>query len=113
MSAIAQNAARALIRAYQLSFSALLGRQCRYLPTCSAYTAEAVERHGVWAGVWMGTARICRCHPLGRRRLRPAAAKPAAGRLVGAAMEIRRVADPEMQPLTRGLHFRLHAALTI
>jgi putative membrane protein insertion efficiency factor len=53
------------IRAYQLSLSGLLGRQCRYLPTCSAYTAEAIARHGVWAGGWMGAARICRCHPLG------------------------------------------------
>lgn len=65
MTGVARPAALALIRAYQLSFSALLGRECRYLPTCSAYAAEAIERHGVWAGLWMGTARICRCHPLG------------------------------------------------
>ncbi len=61
----ARGLARALIRAYQLTLSSVLGRQCRYLPTCSAYTDEAIARHGVWAGVWMGTARICRCHPLG------------------------------------------------
>jgi putative membrane protein insertion efficiency factor len=65
LSEAARRAARALIRAYQLSFSALLGRQCRYLPTCSAYTDEAIARHGVWPGLWMGTARVCRCHPLG------------------------------------------------
>jgi putative membrane protein insertion efficiency factor len=53
------------IRAYQLTFSGLLGRQCRYLPTCSAYAEEAIGLHGVWAGGWMGLARICRCHPLG------------------------------------------------
>ena len=58
-------AAQALIRAYQLSLSGLFGRQCRYLPTCSAYTDEAIGRFGVWAGVWMGAARVCRCHPLG------------------------------------------------
>ncbi|THD45634.1 MAG: membrane protein insertion efficiency factor YidD [Bradyrhizobium sp.] len=60
-----RRAARGLIRLYQLSFSALLGRQCRYLPTCSAYAEEAIERHGLWAGSWMAGARICRCHPWG------------------------------------------------
>ena len=61
----ARAAARAALRFYQLTFSALLGRQCRYLPTCSAYADEAIARHGVWAGSWMGAARLCRCHPLG------------------------------------------------
>jgi len=56
-------AAHGLIRIYQLTFSSLLGRQCRYAPSCSAYTDEAIQRHGVWAGGWMGAARICRCHP--------------------------------------------------
>ena len=56
-------AAHALIRFYQLSLSALLGRQCRYLPSCSAYADEAIASHGLWAGGWMATARLCRCHP--------------------------------------------------
>lgn len=60
-----RRAAVALIRAYQLTFSAVLGRQCRYLPTCSDYAAEAVRRHGLWPGVWMAGARLCRCHPWG------------------------------------------------
>ena len=46
--------AHAAIRAYQLTFSLLLGRRCRYLPTCSDYTDEAIARHGVWAGGWVG-----------------------------------------------------------
>lgn len=54
-----------LIRFYQLTFSAFIGRQCRYLPTCSAYMDEAINRHGLYAGTMMGIARICRCHPLG------------------------------------------------
>src|SRR5579872_7260883 len=54
-----------LIRAYQLTFSAFIGRQCRYLPSCSAYMDEAIGRHGLYAGSMMGIARICRCHPLG------------------------------------------------
>ena len=65
MSRAARRAARGAIRVYQLTLSGLIGRQCRYLPTCSAYTDEAIARHGVWAGSWMGGARICRCHPWG------------------------------------------------
>jgi putative membrane protein insertion efficiency factor len=57
--------AHQLIRAYQLTLSGFLGRQCRYLPTCSQYTDSAILRHGLWAGGWMGAARICRCHPWG------------------------------------------------
>jgi putative membrane protein insertion efficiency factor len=56
---------RALIRGYQLSFSALLGRECRHFPSCSDYADEAIGRFGVWAGGWMGFARLCRCHPFG------------------------------------------------
>jgi putative membrane protein insertion efficiency factor len=57
--------AHGLIRLYQLTLSSLIGRQCRYLPTCSHYADEAITRHGLWAGGWMGFARICRCHPWG------------------------------------------------
>lgn len=53
------------ILAYRYSLSAFMGRQCRYLPTCSAYADEAIQTHGAWAGGWMGAARICRCHPWG------------------------------------------------
>ncbi len=60
-----RRAALLAIRAYQLTASALVGRQCRYLPTCSDYAAEAVRRHGVWPGGWMAAARLCRCHPFG------------------------------------------------
>lgn len=63
--------ARALIRTYQLTLSGFIGRQCRYLPTCSAYTDEAIGRHGVWAGMWIGLARIARCHPWGKTGFDP------------------------------------------
>lgn len=58
-------AAHVAIRTYQLTISSLVGRQCRHLPSCSAYTDEAIQRHGLWAGGWMGVARICRCGPFG------------------------------------------------
>jgi len=62
---------RVLIRAYQLSFSAIFGRQCRYIPSCSEYADEAIERYGVWAGGWIGVSRMCRCHPWGGDGLDP------------------------------------------
>lgn len=58
-------AGHVLIRAYQLVLSPLMGRQCRYAPTCSAYTDEAIARFGLWTGFWMGLARILRCNPWG------------------------------------------------
>lgn len=62
---LAASAGRGLIRAYQLTLSALIGRHCRHLPTCSTYADEAIGAYGVWAGSWMGLARICRCNPWG------------------------------------------------
>jgi hypothetical protein len=67
----ARRAAHVIIRAYQLSLSALLGRQCRYLPTCSAYMDEAIARHGIGPGAIMGVARLCRCHPWGNHGFDP------------------------------------------
>jgi len=60
-----------LIRAYQLSLSLVLGRHCRHLPTCSSYMDEAITTHGLWAGGWMGFARLCRCHPWGTEGFDP------------------------------------------
>ena len=51
------------IRAYQLTLSKVLGGQCRFEPSCSNYMLEAVRRHGVGWGVWLGLRRIGRCHP--------------------------------------------------
>ena len=65
MSELPRRAAHGLIRAYQLSLSGLIGRHCRHLPSCSEFTDEAIQTHGLWAGGWMGLARICRCQPWG------------------------------------------------
>lgn len=52
------------IKAYQYLISPFLGSNCRYLPSCSQYTEEAIMKHGVRKGIFLGAARICRCHPL-------------------------------------------------
>ena len=53
------------VRAYRLTFSPLVGHNCRYLPSCSAYALEALERHGALRGGWLTLRRIARCHPFG------------------------------------------------
>lgn len=58
-------AARSAIKIYQYSFSMFLGRSCRYSPTCSHFTEEAIRRYGLWRGGWIGLARIQRCRPGG------------------------------------------------
>ncbi len=57
------SAAIALIRGYQLLLSPFMASSCRYYPTCSQYTCEAIERYGLLRGMWMGAKRIGRCHP--------------------------------------------------
>ncbi len=52
-----------LIRLYQATLSPFIGRNCRFTPTCSRYTYEAIERFGFFKGCWMGAKRISRCHP--------------------------------------------------
>ena len=56
---------RGLIRSYQLLISPVLGPSCRYLPSCSDYAAEAIERHGALAGTWLAVRRLARCQPWG------------------------------------------------
>ena len=53
----------ALIRIYQYVISPILGRRCRFFPSCSEYASEALEKHGALKGARLGLKRISRCHP--------------------------------------------------
>jgi hypothetical protein len=53
----------AFVVAYRYALSALVGRSCRFHPSCSAYAQEALERHGALRGTWLALRRVGRCHP--------------------------------------------------
>ena len=52
-----------LITVYQKWISPLFGPSCRFIPSCSAYGIEAVNRHGPWRGGWLTLKRLSKCHP--------------------------------------------------
>ncbi|MGL4403079.1 MAG: membrane protein insertion efficiency factor YidD [Fusobacteriaceae bacterium] len=52
-----------LIKIYQNFISPLLGKKCRFYPSCSSYTAEAIDKYGVFKGGYLGLRRIMKCHP--------------------------------------------------
>ncbi|OPB31606.1 membrane protein insertion efficiency factor YidD [Bartonella sp. AR 15-3] len=60
-----------LIRFYQITLSSFIGIHCRHRPTCSEYAYEAIARHGLWAGAWMGFFRLIRCCPFGTNGFDP------------------------------------------
>jgi len=53
------------VRAYQVTLSPVLGGQCRFTPTCSAYAAEAIGTFGARRGLWLAMKRVARCQPWG------------------------------------------------
>ena len=52
-----------LVRFYQLTLSTVLGNRCRFYPSCSQYTIEAIQKFGPVRGIGLGSRRILRCHP--------------------------------------------------
>ncbi|MEB8431593.1 membrane protein insertion efficiency factor YidD [Cocleimonas flava] len=52
-----------IIRGYQIFLSPVLGSSCRFEPTCSSYTHQAIDKHGAIKGTWLGLKRIGKCHP--------------------------------------------------
>ena len=58
----------ALIRFYRTNISPYHPPCCRFIPTCSAYALEAVEKYGAWRGGWLALRRLARCHPFHRQK---------------------------------------------
>ncbi|MFQ6069654.1 MAG: membrane protein insertion efficiency factor YidD [Candidatus Aminicenantales bacterium] len=55
--------ALALIAGYKLIISPLLGNTCRFYPSCSSYTYEAIDKYGILKGAFLGARRLLKCHP--------------------------------------------------
>jgi len=77
LSHIAKFVTLQLLRAYKWAISPMLPAACRYVPTCSEYAMEAVERYGALRGGWMAFARILRCHPFAGSGYDPVVKQPA------------------------------------
>tara|TARA_B100001248_G_scaffold47720_1_gene30463 strand:- start:2340 stop:2561 length:222 start_codon:yes stop_codon:yes gene_type:complete len=60
-----------IIKTYQITLSPLIGSNCRFHPTCSEYTIQAVNEHGVYKGLILGVKRISKCHPFGGKGYDP------------------------------------------
>jgi len=73
-----ERAVRAILRGYKLTLSPLIGRGCRFAPSCSEYAAEALIRHGPVKGALLAASRVCRCRPLGGSGYDPVPEPPAA-----------------------------------
>jgi putative membrane protein insertion efficiency factor len=54
-----------VIKIYQIAVSPFFRSSCRYTPTCSHYTLEALKKYGLFKGGWLGIKRISKCHPWG------------------------------------------------
>ena len=65
-----------MVRLYQAALSPIMGGHCRFVPTCSEYSIEALRTHGALRGSWMTLRRILRCHPLGGGGIDPVPPAP-------------------------------------
>ena len=71
-----ESCVRGALRAYKLTLSPLIGRQCRYFPTCWEYAADALIGHGLVRGGALALGRLCRCHPWGGAGYDPPPPRP-------------------------------------
>jgi uncharacterized protein len=72
ISTATKRLAQAPLHLYRYTLKALIGAECRHLPTCSHYGLDAIDRNGAWRGLWLTVARVCRCRPGGTSGYDPA-----------------------------------------
>jgi hypothetical protein len=89
-----------MLRAYKWAISPMLPAACRFVPTCSEYAAEAVERYGVVRGGWKASMRLLRCHPFSRGGYDPVVKSqnphPSAGSGQAFSQHTREMGHPEI-----------------
>ena len=72
-----------LVKIYQLAISPILGSNCRYHPTCSHYTIEAIQEWGPLKGTWLGIKRLSTCHPWGGHGMQEVPKNPNKHKITG------------------------------
>ena len=80
-----------LVRLYQVTLSHWVGRQCRFVPSCSNYFIEAVRTHGPLRGAGLGLWRILRCNPFGKGGFDPVARAPGTGEAAAGGQDGRKI----------------------
>ena len=86
-SSIAIGMLSVLIKMYQYTLSAVFPSSCRFYPSCSNYSLEAMEKHGLIKGVWLSSKRISKCHPFHDGGFDPVPNTEAVGELMLAGSE--------------------------
>lgn len=83
------------LRMYKRWLSPMLPHSCRFVPTCSEYAIDAIERHGALRGSWLAVARLLRCHPFARAGYDPVPTDPVSRkRFIGDFLKLRKKASP-------------------
>lgn len=88
-----------VVRFYQRGISPLTPSACRYVPTCSEYACQALERHGAARGSWLTARRILRCHPWGGQGHDPVPDVHAPGGSAAAPRDLTTPAGPDSGPV--------------
>jgi len=100
MRNIAQLVVLQLLRAYKWAISPMFPPACRYVPTCSEYAMEAVERYGALRGGWMALTRLLRCHPFVKGGYDPVVQQSGAQHLTAQHSRVQHSTTDELSSVT-------------